>query len=66
MRNSRTFAAHLSTNVEELRSVERLRVALLDDEDLVVDLLLPQVVVDVIKELLELDCAIPVGNDDGG
>lgn len=38
---------HLSTDVEELRTIERLRVALLDDEYLVVNLLLPEVVVKV-------------------
>lgn len=55
--------AHLSTNVEQLRSIERFRVALLDDEYFVVDLLLSQVVVDVAQELLELHGSVSVGND---
>lgn len=55
--------AHLRTNVEQLRSIERFRVALLDDEYFVVDLLLPQVVVNVAQKLLELHGSVSVGND---
>lgn len=55
---------HLSTDVEELRTVERLLVMLLYDEDLVVEILLSQVIVDVAEELLELTWSVAIRNDD--
>jgi hypothetical protein len=53
----------LGTNVEQLCPVEGLAVLLLHDEDLVVNLLLPQVVVHVVDEALQLIPSLPVWHD---
>lgn len=61
---SRQLVAHLSTNVEQLRSVERLLVVLLDDEDFVVNVLFPQIVMQISEKLGQLALPIAIRNYD--
>src|SRR5262249_18707662 len=51
------------TNIEKLGPIERLVVALLDHQQRVGDLLLPEKAAHEGNKLLQVSCSIPIGND---
>lgn len=54
---------YLCTNIKELGTIKWSLVVLLDDKYLVVDILLAQIIMDVIKELVELTGSVSVRNN---